>query len=87
MLWQENTSNPISIAVARSTGHAVATAHMADHSLGGPLYALKAVKHAGGSVAKEREWQIEQLHKLQLPSENVEVVLTTMMKKAKSLKI
>ena len=39
-------SNPISIAVARSVGHAVATAHMADHSLGAAIYALKAVKSA-----------------------------------------
>src|SRR5664280_1021600 len=34
-------SDPASIAVARSVGHTVATAHMADHSLGGALYALK----------------------------------------------
>lgn len=27
------SSNPVSIAVARSVGHAVATAHIADHSL------------------------------------------------------
>lgn len=81
------SSNPVSIAVARSIGHAVATAHMADHSLGGPLYALKAVKHAGGSVDEEREWQNEQLQQLQLPSEIVELVLTSMMKKEKGLKI
>lgn len=81
------SSNPISIAVARSIGHAVATAHMADHSLGGPLYALKAVKHAGGSVDEEREWQNKQLQQLQLPSEIVELVLITMMKKEKGLKI
>ena len=80
-------SNPISIAVARSIGHAVATAHMADHSLGGPLYALKAVKHAGGSVDEEREWQNEQLQQLQLPAEIVELVLITMMNKEKGLKI
>jgi hypothetical protein len=81
------SSNPISIAVARSIGQAVATAHMADHSLGGPLYALKAVKHAGGSVDKEREWQNGQLQRLQLPPEIVELALMNMMKKAKSLKI
>jgi len=81
------SSNPISIAVARAIGHAVATAHMADHSLGCPLYALKAVKHAGGSVDKEREWQKKQLKQLQLPSEIVELVLITMIKKEKSLKI
>jgi hypothetical protein len=49
------------IAVARSVGHAVATAHMADHSLGAALYALKAVKCAGGSMDQERKWQDEQL--------------------------
>ena len=32
------SSNPTAIAVARSVGHAVATAHMADHSLGAALY-------------------------------------------------
>ena len=81
------SSNPILIAVARAVGHAVATAHMADHSLRGLLYALKAVKHAGGSVDEEREWQKKQLKQLQLPSEIVELVLITMTKKEKSLKI
>ena len=81
------SSNPISIAVARAVGHAVATAHMADHSLGCPLYALKAVKHASGSVDKEREWQRKQLKQLQLPLEIEELVLITMIKKEKSLKI
>ncbi|MGA2240292.1 MAG: putative immunity protein [Candidatus Bathyarchaeia archaeon] len=32
------------IAIARSAGHAVATAHMAEHSLGVAWYALKALK-------------------------------------------
>ncbi|HWQ89335.1 MAG TPA: hypothetical protein VN374_05130 [Desulfitobacteriaceae bacterium] len=79
------SSNPTSIAVARSIGQAVATAHMADHSLGAALYALKAVKHAGKSINEERKWQNEQLQLL--PSEIVELVLTTMMKKEKSIKI
>ena len=55
------SSNPTAIAVARAVGHAAATAHMADHSLGPALYALKAVKSAGKSVAAERKWQDEQL--------------------------
>jgi hypothetical protein len=55
------SSNPVSVSVARAIGHAVSTAHMADHSLGGALYALKAVKIAGNSVEAEREWQIKQL--------------------------
>ena len=54
-------ANPTAIAVARSVGHAVATAHMADHSLGAAWYALKAVKNAGGSIDAERKWQDEKL--------------------------
>jgi hypothetical protein len=65
------SSNPTAIAVARSVGHAVATAHMADHSLGAAWYALKAVKNAGKSIDAERRWQDEQL-----PSEIKELVLT-----------
>ena len=65
------SSNPTAIAVARSVGHAVATAHMADHSLRAAWYALKAVKNAGQSVDAERKWQDEQL-----PSEIKELVLT-----------
>lgn len=76
------SSNPTSIAVARSVGHAVATAHMADHSLGGALYALKAVKNAGRLIDAERKWQYEQL-----PPEFLELVRTIMSKKEKGLKI
>jgi len=54
-------SNPVSIAVARAVGHAVATAHMADHSLGSVEYALKAVKMSGQSIVAERKWQDDQL--------------------------
>ncbi len=54
-------SNPIAIAVARSVGQAVATAHMADHAMGAAWYALRAVKAAGKSVDEERKWQNEQL--------------------------
>ena len=67
-----DTVNPISAAIARSIGHAVATAHMADHSLGAAIYALKAVKFADKSVDVERIWQNDQL-----PSEIRELVLTT----------
>jgi hypothetical protein len=55
------SSDPVAIAVARSVGHAVATAHMADHALGAAWYALKAVKNAGKSVDAERRWQDEHL--------------------------
>ncbi len=65
------SSSPLSTAVARSVGQAVATAHMADHSLGAAWYALKAVKNAGASNDAERRWQDDQL-----PSEIRELVLT-----------
>ena len=54
-------SDPVAIAVARAIGHAVATAHMADHSLGPAWYALKAVRKACKPVEEERKWQDEQL--------------------------
>jgi len=57
--------------VARSVGHAVATAHMADHSMVAAWYALKAVKKADKSVDNERIWQDNQL-----PPEIKELVLT-----------
>jgi len=66
------SADPISIAIARSIGQAVATAHMADHSLGAAIYALKAVKFADKSLEVERKWQNEQL-----PPEIRELVLTT----------
>jgi hypothetical protein len=68
---EKGYSKPVAIAVARAVGHAVATAHMADHSLGPAWYALKAVKGAGLSIDSERKWQDEQL-----PSEIEELVLT-----------
>jgi hypothetical protein len=64
-------TEPTVTAVARSVGYAVATAHMADHSLGAAWYALKAVKNAGGSIETEREWQDEHL-----PAEIKELVMT-----------
>ena len=63
--------HPVSTAVARSVGQAVAAAHMADHSLGAAWYALKAVKNAGKSLDAERRWQDEQL-----PPEIKDLVLT-----------
>jgi len=49
--------NRSAIAAARAAGHAVATAHMADHSLGAALYALKAIEMAERSIDDERRWQ------------------------------
>ena len=65
------SSDKTAIAVARAVGHAAATAHMADHSLGPSWYALKAVKSAGGSIDEERKWQDEQL-----PPEVRDLILT-----------
>jgi hypothetical protein len=57
-------------AAARAAGHAVATAHMADHSLGPYWYGLKAVQAAGGSPERERAWQL-----MRLPNEVRRLVL------------
>ena len=73
-------TNPTAIAVARSVGHAVATAHMADHSLGAAWYSLKAIKNEGKSVDTEIKWQNEQL-----PLEIKDLVLTA--RKAKKFEI
>lgn len=75
------SSGPVEISVARSIGHTVATAHMADHSLGAAIYALKAVKNAGKSIDEERRWQNEQL-----PSEIMDLVLTNRIQKESAFK-
>ena len=60
-------SDPAAREVARAAGHAVATAHMADHELGAAAYAIKAVRLASPGpdalTAGEREcrWQREHL--------------------------
>ncbi|MBN2852080.1 MAG: hypothetical protein JXQ23_05020 [Clostridia bacterium] len=72
-------------AVSRSIGHAVATAHMADHALGAALYALKAVNQAGLSVEAEKLWQIEQLE--HMDKNLAELVKTTLATKSKSFKL
>ena len=62
-----NALDPTARAVARATGHAVATAHMADHELGAAAYAIRAVRLASTAsdamAAGEREclWQRGQL--------------------------
>lgn len=50
-------TNPIEISIARSVSHAVATVHMADHSLRAAEYALKAVKLTARSIDEERKYQ------------------------------
>jgi hypothetical protein len=54
-----DAADPIAEAVARSAGHAAASAHMADHSIIAADYALKAVILSGGPVDDERKWQDE----------------------------
>jgi hypothetical protein len=76
------SSDPVVTAIARSVGHAVATAHMADHSVGAALYARKALKYSGKSADAERQWQIEQL-----PLEIKGIILMVMEEKEKYFKI
>ena len=60
-------TDPAAREVARAAGHAVATAHMADHELGGAFFAIKAVRAAAppseAVAAGEREcrWQRDRL--------------------------
>ncbi len=53
--------DPATRAIARAVGHAVATGHMADHSVAAAVYALKAVAASGGAVADEISWQHAEL--------------------------
>lgn len=68
--------------VARASGHAVATAHMADHAPGAAFYALKAIKAAtpppnvATALAQEHNWQIEHL-----PAEVRELIVSTFAQK------
>ena len=72
--------------VARAAGHAVATAHMADHELGAAAYAIKAVKEAATPVErvkvgeKEKEWQ-----RIILAEEIKELVLSDQKNRNKKL--
>jgi len=61
-------ANPVDKAFARAVGHAVATAHMADHCIGPVLYSEKAVKAAGGDSAGERKWQFDRLPPALVPA-------------------
>ena len=58
---------------------------MADHSMGGALYALKAIKLAGKSMDDEYAWQKGKLE--ELPTVIVELVLTSMAGKTKGFSI
>jgi hypothetical protein len=71
-----SASDDAARAVARAAGHAVATAHMADHSLG-VVYAVRAVKLASpaddAELAGEREHRWQREH---LPAEVRELVVS-----------
>ncbi len=62
-----SASDPAAIQVARAAGHAAATAHMADHELGGAMFAIRAVRlaappsEADAAGEHECQWQREQL--------------------------
>ena len=81
----KEASDPVLVALARSIGQSVATAHMADHALGGALYALKAISNAGHLTDTERAWQNEKMKKL--PEELIPLLTQTMLEKGKTLKI
>lgn len=72
-------TNKAACEAARSAGHAVATAHMADHSLQAARYALKAIKENSLSVNDELEWQNKHL-----PGEIKELVLNVRKENAKN---
>jgi hypothetical protein len=78
-------TDPVYISIARAIGQTVATAHMADHSMGGAIYGLKAIKLKGESIEKEREWQNQRLQIL-LPDDVVKLVLETRVVKEKGFK-
>ena len=54
-------SDKPAIAAARAAGHAVATAHFADHSIGAFLYTLKALEAAGIGSDSELQSRLEKL--------------------------
>lgn len=74
-----NVENPIYKVIARSIGQTVATAHMADHALGGAFYALKAIKLAKRDLESEISWQTKKLN--ELPSEVIQIVQDMWLKK------
>ena len=68
--YVKTLNNELEILITRAAGHAVATAHMADHSMGPVYYGLKAKKIIGGTTDSELKWQIDQI-----PEEIKELVI------------
>lgn len=69
----QSAASKAATAAARAAGHAVATAHMADHCLGPVIYGLKAVEATRASTDDERDWQLAQL-----PDEVRELVISAL---------
>ncbi len=59
------------VFAARASGHAVAVAHMADHSLGASYYAVKACIAAGHDPNAEQKWLDDRI-----PAELYQMVVT-----------
>jgi hypothetical protein len=62
--------NKVEISITRAAGHAVATAHMAEHSMGPVKYGIEALKIIGKPIEPEINWQIGKI-----PVELKELVL------------
>ena len=56
--------DPVYKLFCRSVGQAVATAHMADHSLGPIYYGHKLMKLLDQDAEKEGSWQLSKLQEL-----------------------
>jgi len=82
--FARDIENPVMKAIARSIGQAVSTAHMADHSVGAALYALKAVSLAGKPVDDERNWQDEKMK--DFPHEITDLLKKTRLQKLLAFK-
>ena len=71
---------------ARAAGHAVATAHMADHELGGAAYAIRAVRAAAAPDCRDEAGRVEcRWQRSHLPDAIRELVLDDMRLRNKKL--
>ncbi|MHC1692445.1 MAG: putative immunity protein [Sphaerochaetaceae bacterium] len=77
----KNTEDSLLKLFYRCVGQAVASAHMADHSLGPMYYGTKIIKATGSSVEDEQKWQLSRLEQL---SKNLhELMVSSMDKRGK----
>lgn len=88
--WKAHTAardydEPVLKWISRSIAQAVSSAHMADHSLGASLYALKAIRQSGKSVQEEIEWQNRMLNTL--PQQIIDLVIETREIKRQGFKV